>query len=260
MGLTKFALKFAAPLPKLEKYDRFLFIGPHPDDIEIGAGATAARLAAAGKEVCFLICTDGRYGDGNLTDKASDFDRSRLVALRKRETEASAKYLGVSDVRFLELSDGGFYRYEDLVSGIARTVGSFQPQVIFAPDPAVASECHVDHLNVGMAARQIACHAPYPGIMAEHGACSSAPVEALAFYMTAKPNRFVRTKGYLQKQLDSVFKHHLSQFPEGCEDAKTIALYLRLRAADYGIRSFGGCAEGFRVLGKIHMHCLPEAE
>lgn len=254
MGITKLALKIAAPLPDIEKYDRFLFVGPHPDDIEIGAGATAAKLAAAGKKVCFLICTDGRYGDGNVTD------RHCLTALRRQESIASAKYLGVSDVRFLELSDGGFYRYEDLAAGIAQVTAEFQPQVIFAPDPSVISECHADHLNVGKAVRQIACHAPYPGIMAEHGACGSAPVEAIAFYMTAKPNRFVKTKGYLQKQLDSVFEHHQSQFPKGCEEAKTIALYLRLRSADFGLRSLCTSAEGFRVLGKIHMHCLPEAE
>ena len=64
MSLTRLALAFAAPTPKIESFQRYLFIGPHPDDIEIGAGATAAKLAAAGKDVCFLICTDGRYGDG----------------------------------------------------------------------------------------------------------------------------------------------------------------------------------------------------
>ena len=62
MSLTKLALRFAAPVPKVESFSRYLFVGPHPDDIEIGAGATAARLAAEGKQVCFLICTDG-YAD-----------------------------------------------------------------------------------------------------------------------------------------------------------------------------------------------------
>ena len=41
MSLTRLALKFAVPAVKLEAYRRYLFIGPHPDDIEIGAGATA---------------------------------------------------------------------------------------------------------------------------------------------------------------------------------------------------------------------------
>ena len=44
MSLTSLIIKFAAPLPDIESFERFLFIGPHPDDIEIGAGATAAKL------------------------------------------------------------------------------------------------------------------------------------------------------------------------------------------------------------------------
>ena len=59
MSLSSLAIRFAAPLPDLEAFDRYLFIGPHPDDIEVGAGATAAKLAAAGKTVCFLVCLDG---------------------------------------------------------------------------------------------------------------------------------------------------------------------------------------------------------
>ena len=49
MSLTKTVLRFAAPLPQVESFERYLFIGPHPDDIEIGAGTTAAKLATAGK-------------------------------------------------------------------------------------------------------------------------------------------------------------------------------------------------------------------
>ena len=62
MSLTSLALRFAAPPPKIEQFDRILFLGPHPDDIEIGAGATACKLARQGKKVSFLICLDGRYG------------------------------------------------------------------------------------------------------------------------------------------------------------------------------------------------------
>ena len=162
MSITRLALRFAAPLPELLGFQRYLFIGPHPDDIEIGAGATAARLRAMGKEVCFLICTDGRYGDGAAP---AGLSREELVALRRRESLASARALGVEDVRFLNLSDGGFYTEEQLLRAMAAVIGDFQPDYIFAPDPFVSSECHVDHLRCGRAAGQLAYMAPYAGVM-----------------------------------------------------------------------------------------------
>ena len=255
MSITKLALKFALPHPALEEYDRFLFIGPHPDDIEIGAGATAAKLAAAGKKVCFLVCIDGRFGDANAPRGVTP---EALAAMRQDEARQSAARLGVHDVRFLGLTDGGFYTQDELLRGIARSIGEFRPDAVFAPDPCVTSECHIDHLNVGEAVRRSAYLAPYKKIMAGYGA-ASAPVSALAYYMTAKPNVFIKTSGYVKAQLDAIFSCHKTQFPAGSPDAKSIALYIRLRAADFGLRSMKGQAEGFRVLGVTQMHCLPEA-
>lgn len=255
MSLTKIALRFAAPVPNIETYQRFLFLGPHPDDIEIGAGATAARLAAVGKELCFLICTDGRYGDKYFP---AGTGWEEVVSVRKEEAVRSAALLGVRDLRFLDLSDGGQYDSAALTGGIAAVIGDFKPDVIFAPDPQTGSECHTDHLNVGQASMRLACFAPYPGIMAAYGA-SAAPVQAVALYMTAKPNRFVKTSGCLEKQLEAVFSCHKSQFPAGSPEEKSVKLYLKLRSADNGLRSLKGNAEGFRVLGQTQMHCLPEA-
>ena len=255
MGLTKAILKFAAPLPKIEECERFLFVGPHPDDIEIGAGATAAKLVDMGKTVRFLVCLDGRFGTTNAPEGLVG---EKLVEVRQKEAMTSAMKLGVTDVHFLNLSDGGFYEQKELILGIAKEVGEFKPDVILAPDPCVTSECHIDHLNVGNAAKQVAYFAPYTDIMKGYGA-EDAPVKALAYYMTAKPTQYIKTSGYVKKQIDAIFTSHLSQFPEGCGDTKTIPLYLNLRSIDFGIRSFKGRAEGFRVLGITQMHCLPEA-
>ena len=252
MSLMRLALKIAAPLPKIEAYRRYLFIGPHPDDIEIGAGATAATLAAMGKAVTFLVCTDGRFGEGNVPETGD-----ALAALRRQEAIASAKLLGVTDVRFLGLSDGGFYDFETLVKAMAQIVGDVQPELIFAPDPDVTSECHIDHRNAGEAAKRLAFFAPFPEVMAQYGA-APAPVQALAFYMTAKPNRFVRTNGLRHQQLAAILCHR-TQFPQDSEAFKSLFLYLKLRSVDFGLRSLKGRAEGFRVLGQTQMHCLPEA-
>lgn len=252
MSITSLAIKFAAPLPRLESFERYLFVGPHPDDIEIGAGATIAKLTAAGKKVSFLICTDGRFG-------SADIPPEQLIAIRQEEARASAAALGVEDVRFLPFCDGGFYDTRELVAAIAVAVGEVQPDVIFAPDYCVTSECHPDHKNVGAAAAEVACLAPYSGLMAKHGAQSS-PVIAIAFYMTAKPNQYIRTRaGLLKQQLSAIFDCHKSQFPSASGESGAIATYLRLRSADFGLRRLCGHAEGFRVLGTTQMHCLPEA-
>ncbi|MBR3137292.1 MAG: PIG-L family deacetylase [Clostridia bacterium] len=254
MSLTRLVLRFAAPVPQVESFQRYLFVGPHPDDIEIGAGATAAKLTAAGKQVTFLVCTDGRFG---LEHAPKGTTTETLAKLRQAEARASAQALGVTDVRFLDFSDGGFYDFETLVKAMAQIVGDVQPELIFAPDPGVTSECHIDHRNAGEAAKRLAFFAPFPEVMAQYGA-APAPVQALAFYMTAKPNRFVRTNGLLHQQLDAILCHR-TQFPQDSEAFKSLSLYLKLRSVDFGLRSLKGRAEGFRVLGQTHMHCLPEA-
>ena len=255
MSLASIAVKRFAPYPRLERFDRFLFVGPHPDDIEIGAGATIARLAEAGKTVTFLICLDGRFG---LSTAPAGTSEEELVEIRKREAVAAAKVLGVDDVRFLGLSDGGFYDVEELRLGIAGAIGGVQPQVIFGPDPCLASECHPDHLNVGECVRRLAYFCRFPEIMTGIGT-ASAPVEAVAFYMTAHPNRYVATgAAAFEKQMEAI-RCHRSQFPEGGEEYRSLYRYLKLRSIDAGLRSFRGRAEGFRVLGPVHMHCCAEA-
>ena len=255
MSLSQWIVRAASPFPSPEQYGRFLFIGPHPDDIEIGAGATAAKLAAGGKAVSFLICTDGRFGFDNAPSGVSP---EELAEIRKKEALHSARRLGVTDVRFAGLSDGAFYSQDELFEAILRAIGSFQPEIVFCPDPSVSSECHSDHLNVGNAAKRAACFAPNTEIMKQYG-LPAAPVRAIAFYMTAKPTRYVDTSGFLSQQLDAIFNCHLSQFPAGSSAAKALALYLKIRACDFGLRSLHKTAEGFRVLSQQQMHCLPEA-
>ena len=253
MSILKFIIKKAAPLPKIEDMNTLLFVGPHPDDIEIGAGATAAKLAAMGKRIVFLVCTDGRYGDGYTQARGDE-----LAALREKEALASAKMLGVSDVRFLRFSDGGFYSPADMEAKIGEVISEVKPDMILCPDPDVISECHPDHLNVGRICKELAFCAPYAGIMKNMG-LSSCDLKGIAFFMTAKVNSYVGTKGFYPAQESAIFDCHLSQFPEGSPDRKSIGSYIKLRAYCFGAKKLCGTSEGFRVLGVTHMHCLPEA-
>ena len=120
MSITKIAMHFALKRPDILSYDRYLFFGPHPDDIEIGAGATIAKLSALGKKIRFVICTDGRYGSDVI-------EPDELIKIRREEAVASAGKLGVCDIVFLNLSDGAFYKEEELLGHNIVLVSNLKP-------------------------------------------------------------------------------------------------------------------------------------
>ncbi len=257
MGLTKFAIKTAIKQKKIEQYDNFLFIGPHPDDIEIGAGATISKLSQMGKNITFLICTDGRYGKENCKELTS----MQLIEIRKKESIKSANFLGVNRVLFLDLEDGNQYSYEKLVKEIAKVINSINPEIIFAPDPDVISETHLDHLNVGRACKELANFASYPEIFIHYldneKLNENIKIEAIALYMTAKPNIYVKTTKHYKKQIEAL-SMHASQYPKNSVAFNSVALYLKLRSIEFGMKKFKRACEGFRILNKTTMHCLPE--
>lgn len=253
MGLTSLAISLSLRLPKIDEFDNYLFIGPHPDDIEIGAGATIAKLVAKGKHVSFLICTDGRFGDGS----SNGITGEALADLRRRESVEAASVLGVSDVHFLNLTDGAGYSREELLQKLAEKITEIQPDIVFAPDPMSRSEAHPDHLMVGNGVKELACMAPYAGVMNNKYGVDGAKVMAVAFYMTTRINRRFKTSGMIGKQFEAL-SCHKSQYPEGSSELSALKLYLKLRSFENGLKCFSSAGEGFFILGQTHMHCLPE--
>ena len=244
-------LKRVAPLPKLGSFKRYLFIGPHPDDIEVACAPTIRALTQSGKHVSFLILTDGRMGTTDLS-RAGD----PLVKIRQQESLASAKLLGVTDVTFLPFQDGGMYRMEDAACEVARQIVRLQPDAVFAPDPNVISECHIDHIKAGLAAKMSMNMAPFESVMQSIGSSGSHAVQALAFYYTDKPNAYLRVKKQFSARAEALACHK-SQFDE--KTASDICMYFRLRSIRLGLRKLNGMSDGYRALSATHMHCFPEA-
>lgn len=46
-------LKRVLPLPKLEQLESYLFIGPHPDDIEVACAPTVKKLTGRASACAF---------------------------------------------------------------------------------------------------------------------------------------------------------------------------------------------------------------
>lgn len=247
-----FILKKAVPIPKLEKLDSFLFVGPHPDDIEVACGGSVAKLAQAGKKITFLIVTNGCVGsvDPNISSE-------KLVDVRRAEALESAKLLGVSDVRFLPFDDGVGYDMQAALIEVTRVIADVRPQVVFCPDHTVPSECHPDHLNVGKLTTDAVFFVGWEKLLSRLG-ISAKPCGGivLAYYYTHKPNSFIGV-GKTHKLHMQAIACHKSQFTE--KDLKSLKTYFSLRERRFGLRCGKLRAEGFRVLSPTHQHCFPEA-
>lgn len=245
-------LKCAVPLPKLTDLDDFLFVGPHPDDIEVSCGSTVAKLVQMGKKVTFLIVTNGCVGsiDESITSE-------QLVEIRKKESISSARLLGVTDVKFLPYNDGDDYDKNAVLKSIVENILEVKPQVVLCPDFTVASECHPDHLNVGKITTDAVFYATWDKLSERLGLQGSVKNITIAYYYTDKPNSYVKVnKNQVRMHMDAL-RCHKSQFTDN--DIKMFQTYFTVREVCFGLRKLRGRSQGFRVLGPTHQHCLPEA-
>src|SRR5271155_1627984 len=92
--------KRAGPMqPIPEDWTRAVAVVAHPDDLEYGAASAVARWTGQGKEVAYVLVTDGEAGiDGMSPEEAGP--------LRREEEIRSAAVVGVDRVEFLGHADG----------------------------------------------------------------------------------------------------------------------------------------------------------
>ena len=256
MGLFKFIIKKAVPIPKIKDCEAFAFVGPHPDDIEVACGATVKKLTDMGKRVCFIIATDGRCGTQDLT-----LDQNELIKIRKDEAKAAAKSLGVDDVRFLDFPDGGDYTVEELKNKIAPEFADFKPDMIFTPDNHLKNETHPDHIKCGRATEIAMLTCQFPLMMNTLGSKETASPKGIAYYYTDKPNSFINVSKTFQDRINAL-KLHESQFlcdEKTKNDFKLMCIYFKLISIKNVMRKFCKYADGYRILSNMHLHCAPEA-
>lgn len=77
-----------------------MVVTPHPDDAEYGVAGTVARWAREGKQIVYVVCTNGDKGTSDETVKPEE-----LAQIREKEQMAAARVLGVREVIFLRYPD-----------------------------------------------------------------------------------------------------------------------------------------------------------
>ncbi|MFC1906439.1 PIG-L deacetylase family protein [Chloroflexota bacterium] len=117
---------------------------PHPDDGEIGAGGTVARLTSEGKDVIYVVCTNGDKGTSDVNMKPDE-----LARIREQEQLAAAKLLGVREVIFLHYPDQALEYTSEFRKEIVRLIRMYRPEKMITTDPYRRYICHRDHRITG---------------------------------------------------------------------------------------------------------------
>ena len=109
---------------------RVLVMTAHPDDPEFAAGGIIGKLATEGREVTYVIATNGNKGSG---DRA--ISPEQLVRVRQEEQQNAARVLGVARVEFLGYEDGEIEDTRQLRRDITREIRRWRPDLIITSHP-----------------------------------------------------------------------------------------------------------------------------
>ncbi|MBI5231930.1 MAG: bacillithiol biosynthesis deacetylase BshB1 [Coriobacteriales bacterium] len=116
-------------------------IGAHPDDVEIGMGATVAKLARSGTKVAIVDLTDGEptpYGDART---------------RAGESAHAAQILGVAVRRTLSMPNRYLFDSREAREELAEVIRELRPKTLFVPYPLDAHPDHVAASSIAEGAR-----------------------------------------------------------------------------------------------------------
>ncbi|MEL7975237.1 PIG-L family deacetylase [Isoptericola sp. F-RaC21] len=151
---------------------RILAVGAHPDDVEIGVGATLAAHAAAADELVILTLSGGSVGG--------------LAEARHEESLAAAAVVGARLVH-LDFPDTHLDPAAGVIGAIEEVVAEVAPHRVYTHS---AHDRHQDHRAVNgavqIAARQV------PSLL-----CFQSPSSTVEF----APNRFVDVDGFIDTKL-----------------------------------------------------------
>jgi len=117
-----------------------MVVTPHPDDAEFGVAGTVVRWTREGKDVVYVVTTNGDKGTSDINMKPEV-----LVKIREQEQLAAAKMLGVREVIFLGYPDQGLEDTPEFRKEIVRQIRRFRPETVVTADLYRRFIWHRDH-------------------------------------------------------------------------------------------------------------------
>ena len=223
-----------------DRIERVMVVMAHPDDAEVGAGGTIAKMVKEGREVTYVIVTNGNKGSSDRT-----MTSERLAGIRQEEQRNAARTLGVERVEFLGYEDGAVEDTRALRLDVTHQIRKWRPDLIITQNPQRTYNLggsHRDHRTVGGVTLDCVYplardHLAFPELMPEYE-----PHKVHEIYVTQweAPQLVVDISDAIDLKLKAL-ACHASQFP----DFPAVEKRLRERWAELGKAKSYPYAEAF---------------
>jgi len=185
----------------MEKID-YMFIGVHPDDIEIGCGGIVKKLSKKYK-VMMVDLTAGEMG--------SNGDKK----IRLEESKKAAEILGSSYRINLELADTNLQDDSDTILKITDVIRKYRPENIVYP---YEKDYHPDHEYGSKLIRKVIFKSGLIKYKTEYE--KYRPLRSFCYYINdiEKPTFFVDISDEYSFKIDALKKHKSQFSPQGGEN------------------------------------------
>lgn len=225
-----------------------LAFGAHPDDIEISAGGTIAKLISEGKKVAVIDLTRGELGT-----RGTSLDRLN-------ESGNAARILGVSIRENLDIPDGNIFNTEQNRLKIIHSIRKYQPKIILANAP---HDRHPDHGKAGELVREASFLAGLKKIQTyEEGDLQDKWRADVLYqyiqYQFIEPHFITDISGFENQKMEAI-RAYKSQFfnldssePETVLSNQDFLKGITARDREFGKQIFTSSGEGFlteRLIG-----------
>lgn len=220
-----------------------LAFGAHPDDIELGCGATIAKEVANGKRVGVIDLTRGELGTRGT------------VKTRDEEANDSSKILGLSARENLSFADGFFVNDKVHQLEVIKMIRKYQPEIVLCN---AIDDRHIDH---GRGSKLVSDACFLSGLMKIETELGGKPQEKwrpkqVYHYIQWKnlePDLVVDVSGYINIKMKSVMAYKTQFYDPNSKDPETpITSKNFTDSIDYRARELGRLVgvdhgEGFTV-------------
>jgi bacillithiol biosynthesis deacetylase BshB1 len=218
-----------------------LAFGAHPDDVELGCGATIAKEISLGKKIGIVDLTRGELGTRGSAD------------LRDIEAANAAKILGVSIRENLRFADGFFINDKKHQLEVIKMIRKYQPDIVLCN---AIDDRHIDH---GKGSKLVSDACFLSGLMKIETELEGNNQERwrpkhVYHYIQWKniePHFVVDVSGFIDKKIDAILAYS-SQFydpkskePETPITTKNFKESINNRGKELGRLIGVDCAEGY---------------